>query len=470
MGANVRFIRNDRHSLDGSFSDGVTNASCLDTAGLANTGNPLDPAVNGFPTVDPNFNNSYDFPTMALLGIVSQVDAVYNFDKSGHPIADGTPLHRRFAINEYEFYLQDAWRAKPNLTLTFGVRYELLSPPWETNGLQVAPSVSLGKWFEQRGINMMKGIPSNQDPTVTFDLAGPANGKPGFYHWDKNNFAPRLAVAYSPRPESAWLKRLVGDGDKTSIRAGFGVVYDRFGSGLVNTFDRGYAFGLSCFLTDPPGTTTVDSAPRVTGINTVPSLGVCTLTGGFPAAPPSDPNCGFAITWGLDDSLRTPYSYTLDFSFGRQLPKDFSLEVNYIGRLAHKLLVQEDMAMPLNLHDPKTGIDYFTAASRLSALGDAGYRTPDVNDALVGSSAPYWADLFGPGPYPLADGSTTPSGAQAAFDLFGDPINGFLHNETTALLVTDLFGYPAYPTTGPYTFFNKQYSSLYAWRSIGNSN
>ena len=63
--------------------------------------------------------------------------------------------------------------------------------------------------------------------------------------------------------------------------------YDRFGSGLVNTFDRGYAFGLSYFLTNPPGTTTVDSAPRVTGINTVPSLGVCTLTGGFPAAPPS---------------------------------------------------------------------------------------------------------------------------------------------------------------------------------------
>ncbi|PYV19817.1 MAG: carboxypeptidase regulatory-like domain-containing protein, partial [Acidobacteria bacterium] len=59
---------------------------------------------------------------------------------------------------------------------------------------------------------------------------------------------------------------------------------------------------------------------------------------------------------------------------------------------------------------------------------------------------------------------------QAAYDLFGDPFDGFLANETTALFVLDLFGFPATPATGLNTFFNDQYSSLYAWRSIANAN
>jgi hypothetical protein len=469
FGANVRFIRNNSVGLDSSFSDGVTNASWLDTAGLANTGNPLDPAENEYPTVDGDFNNSYDFPTMALLGIVSEVDAVYNFDRAGNPLAEGTPLRRRFAADEYELYFQDAWKIKRNLTLTFGVRYELMSPPWETNGLQVTPSSSLGQWFQQRGINGARGVPSNQDPLVSFDLAGPANGRRGYYGWDKNNFAPRLAVAYSPQFDSGWLKRVFGDADRTSIRAGFGIVYDHIGSGLANTFDRGNSFGLSYYLTNPAGVQTVETAPRVVDLHTVTPQG-CVLTGGFPATPPDDLDCGFAIAWGLDDNIRTPYSYALDFSIARQLPRDFSVEVAYVGRLAHKLLAQEDVAMPLNLVDKASGIDYFTAAARLSELGNQGYQTPDVTDALIGPTAAYWADMLEPGPYPLADGSETASAAQAAFDLFADPINGFLHNETTALLVMDIFGYPAYSKFGPYAFYNAQYSSLYAWRSIANSN
>jgi hypothetical protein len=472
FGANVRFIRNPRFSLLNSFPDGVANASWLKPAGLANTQSPLDPAVNGYPTVDGDFNNSYDFPTMALLGIVSEVDAVYNYDKEGNALALGAPLQRRFGADEYEIYAQDAWRIKPNLTLTLGLRYGLFSPPWETNGLQVAPSVSLGQWFEQRGINMKKGIASNQDPLISFDLAGPANGKTGFYGWDKKNFSPRVAIAYSPRPSSGFLKWLTGEADRTSIRAGFGIVYDRIGSGLLNSFDQSGSFGLSTNLTNPANVQTVSSAPRVTGLNEVPaSITVPAPAGGFPQTYPSTLDTGgFAITWGLDDTIKTPYSYMLDFSIARELPGNFSVEAAYVGRMAHRLLVQEDLAMPLNLVDKTSGIDYFTAASRLSQLGDAGYQTPDVTDSLVGPTAVYWANLFGPGPYPLADESLTSSAAQAAYDLFADPINGFLHNETTGLAYLDLGGYPATPVGGLYSFYNAQFSSLYAWRSIGNSN
>ena len=50
---------------------------------------------------------------------------------------------------------------------------------------------------------MAAGIPDNTLPLITFDLAGAANNKPGFYAWDKNNFAPRFAAAWSPHATGA---------------------------------------------------------------------------------------------------------------------------------------------------------------------------------------------------------------------------------------------------------------------------
>jgi len=72
---------------------------------------------------------------------------------------------------------------------------------------------------------MQTGGSSATDPLITYDLAGPSNGKAGYYHWDYHNFGPHLAFAYSPQSE-------------TVIRGGFGMVFDRIGAGLLNTFDR----------------------------------------------------------------------------------------------------------------------------------------------------------------------------------------------------------------------------------------
>ena len=110
----------------------------------------------------------------------------------------------------------------------------MFSPPWETNGTEVTPTVSLGNWFKQRADKMLVGGASNTDPLLTFDLSGPANGgKKGYYSWDFKNFAPRLSFAYSPRSSGGWMKSLVGEGDKTVVRGGFGMVYDRIGAGLA---------------------------------------------------------------------------------------------------------------------------------------------------------------------------------------------------------------------------------------------
>ena len=509
IGGSLAYIRNPRNTTLASFSDGVTNASWLDTAAIAGTGDALDPG-----NVSPDFGNSYDFPLIALMGIVTEVDATYNYNKDGRLLAQGAPVKRHYGADSFEMYAQDSWKIKPNLTFIYGLRYSLFSPPWETNGQQVSPSFplanggtsfDLGAWFNQRGANMLKGIPSNQDPLISFDLSGPANGGKGnWYNWDYHNFGPRVGFAYSPRPGNGLLKSIFGQGDKSTIRGGFSIVYDRIGGGLLNTFDQTGSFGLSTGLTNPAAIETVNCAPRLTDVHIIPTNAIndpaagcdghqiflSAPPGGFPQTFPSSLDTGgFAIAWGLDASIKTPYSYMLDFSIGRDLPHDFSIEVSYVGRLSHRLLIQDDLAMPLDLVDQSSKADYFSAVTALAKLYRQGVPTSQITPAMVGPTAAYWQNMTQPlkpgGAYSLfCSGGSTTDPLQANYDLF----SCFSQNETTALFVLDLLGmedatddpqcgttgHPActfyFPSGGPNSYFNAQYSSLYAWRSIANAN
>ena len=495
FGTNIRFIRNPRSSLRDSFSYGVTNSSGLDTAGIANTSSPLDPGNNGFPAVNRDFDLNYNYPLMAMMGLVSQLNAIYNYDKFGNLLPQGATIKRRYAANEYEFYVQDAWRLRKTLTINYGLRYSLLSPPWETSGTQVSPTFSLGKWLKQREFNMEHGIGAEADPTIEFALAGPANGKPGYYNWDYHDFAPRLSFAWNARPN-------------TVVRAGASIVYDRIGEGLLSTFDRVGAFGLVSDFTNsiiPSAATT----PRLTSLTQVPCCspdGTQLLPappGGVPFVfPPS--GTGLGIYFGLDDSIKTPYSYALNFSVGQQLSRNMTLDLSYVGHLGRRLLSQYDLAAPLNIRDPKSGVNYFQAASRMSQLGAQGVSTSSINASVVGPTAAYWQNMVqklqGIDQYSLAcSGGSTPDVVQAMYDLLGcggGPINGF-GDETTPLAELDYWGTDfsgtagivgvdpstCDPTTGvckptgnyytsvlgPNSFFNRQFHSLYAWRSIGNS-
>src|SRR5260370_22630932 len=92
----------------------------------------------------------------------------------------------------------------------------------------------------------------------------------------------------------------------------------------------------------------------------------------------------------MDAGMKTPYAHAFDLSVTRELGNNTALTFAYVGRLGRRLPVQEDVAMPLNLVDPKSGVDYFTAAANLSKL---------VRDATPVSSVhtiPHWENLFSP--------------------------------------------------------------------------
>jgi hypothetical protein len=511
FGGSLTYIRNPRNNTLNSYSDGAANGSWLDTAGmLVKSASPFNPANSGFPAGASSFANSYDFPMMALLGMVTEDDATYNYKKDGSVLPQGAPVQRHFAEDGWEMYAQDSWKVKPNLTVTFGLRYSLFSPPWETTGLQVSPSVNLSDWFNLRAKDMENGIPSNQDPLISFSLGGPANGgKPGLWKWDYHDLGPRLALAWSPKGNDGLLRSLFGDGGKTVVRAGFGVVYDNIGNGILDTFDSAGSFGLATTLSNPAGIETAACAPRLTDMHVIPTTDLgCPANSNVPGqmlipAPPGKfpqtfpstlDSGGFAITWGLDQNIKTPYSYTLDFSVGRELPKGFALEVSYVGRLSHRLLTQSDLAQPLDFVDKKSGLDYFKALTALAKIYRTGTSSQNFNASMVPANvAQYWADVL---QQPLAGDQYlmssctgtnalgkpnlvgTSSPVAAAYDLFcGNNLN-----ETSGLFVLDYFGINGtqqcgnsscnsyVPSTGTNTFFNPQYSSLYAWRANANAN
>ena len=347
----------------------------------AGTGSGLSSPV---PDLTSTFRTAYRDAMMALLGIVSQGNARYNYDRTGTPLAVGAPVLRNYGANEYEIYGQDSWKAKSNLTLIFGLRYSLFSPPFEANGNQVAPSISLGKWFDLRYQNMIKGIPSNAAPRISVDLAGPANGKAGFYDWDRNNLAPRFAFSWSPGGGGA-LSKLTGGAGNFVVRGGFSVAYDRIGAGLAQTFDAGGSFGLSTALTNASSSLTEITSPRFTGLNTLPSsLLLPAPPAGFPQTPPNV----FAITSSIDDTVRTPYHMLTNFSLQRQLPRGFTVEAAYIGRLARKLLTNDDLSMPTDLFDTASGMDYFGAATKLAQYVDS--KTPTAAIPKIA----FWENVF----------------------------------------------------------------------------
>ncbi|MBV9762314.1 MAG: carboxypeptidase regulatory-like domain-containing protein [Acidobacteriaceae bacterium] len=495
FGVQISLLRDHETNSNNSFSNGIANPEWTADSGFANKGVPLDPAANGYPAVAQGFNTDYDYPITALLGMVTLVNANYNYQRNGQPLSQGTPVSRNFAEDAYEMYVQDIWKIKPNFTATVGLRYSLFSPPWETNGLEVTPTINLGNWLTDRADAMREDIPSSALPLISYDWSGPANGgKPGYYNWDYHNFGPRASLAYSPGFDSGFLKTLFGGPDHTSIRAGFSVVYDRVGESIVDTFDQNGAFGLFTELTNPSAVQTSITAPRLTSLNTIPTTDYTGANIFIPAPPATFPQTyptGLgAITWGIDQGLKTPYAYTLDFAISRQLPSRFSLDIAYVGRLSHRELAQEDLAEPLDIYDAKSGIDYFTAATALANVYRpqlaAGNTTPTSNfnpASLPQKVQQFWADTIQPlapgGAYSIGacakPGQTsTTSPVVAAFDLFCSTSL----NESLALYELDEYGIPDannpnrvyFPSTGQYTYYTPQFSSLYAWRSIANAN
>jgi hypothetical protein len=366
----------DAYSFDNASSSG---GEYFDS--LANTGQDLDPSAYpalGFPDVATSFNNSYSYAAMNLAGIVaaSSLDYVYKVtpQKTGALLPVGSFVDRNFKANQFEYYLQDSFRITPKVTLTFGLRHSINQTPYETNGQQVSPDVSMIGWFNTRVTDAAKGIVDQ--PNFNFIPSGKANGGKPMYQMAKWDIAPRLGVAYAMN-------------SKTSIRAGFAENFDNFGLQIANQLATLGSAGLLGSEQTLAGWVSTAAAPRFTGLHNIPLA----ASGLNPPAssitfPFQAPTGAEAFTNIVDDGLKTPHSAQIDLSIERELPGNWTLETDYVGRFGRRTLQNMDFGMPLDLVDPGSGMDYFTAADLLENQHYAKVPTQSV------AKIPYWEDLF----------------------------------------------------------------------------
>ena len=120
FGANVRFSRVGTSNNVNSFHIPNANGSWVDGVGTTYMPGAGCDACGLFPAVSDGGVSSFGDTFVPLLGIISETTAYYNYDREGNVLPVGEPVRRRFATDEYEFYVQDSWKIGQTLTFSGG--------------------------------------------------------------------------------------------------------------------------------------------------------------------------------------------------------------------------------------------------------------------------------------------------------------------------------------------------------------
>ena len=459
VGANIRLIRNTNIGFANAFDNAIANPSFYSGGAGASLSTP----VNNFSPISGS-RSGVQNAVSALIGRFSQYTANFTFGHDGSLLPAGSATNRTFATEEYDGYVQDVWRFRPNLTFTFGLRYGLGRPVYETKGFELRSNISLSDYFEKRLAGAKAGVPFF-DP-ITFNLSGPANNAAPLYNWDKNNFQPRVAVAWTPKFKSGFLGKIFGSHDESVIRGGFAITNDQYGEQLAVNFDLANAVGFVSNFTTSANTFCTNNAacaaPRFTGfgqaVRPLPRVVVPgKLT--FPSQQPADGSR--RIETSFDSKLVAPTNYSWNVTYERQLPHGLVVQAAYLGRYAKDLIATRDVMALNNLVEPKSGMDWYTAAGILEQLRAAGTPVSAIQQI------PYFQNLF---PANLA--------ALINTNYFGGTVLNPAYNATQAVYA---MGFEVFDNdwtdtqdaldtaVGQNLFFNPQYGALSAYSSIAKS-
>jgi len=352
--------------------------------------------------------NDWDRMFAFILGRYGAVTQNVNYNTNLQPTPQDGGSIRKYRYYETEVYLQDTWRARNDLTLTYGLRWQYYSVPYEINGFEAIPNVGLNTFFSQRVAAAEQGITGNNTiPFVVYSKGGKANHGSGFYHPDWRDFAPRLSFAYNPPSRDGFLGRLFGD-RKTVIRGGAGIIFDHPGTEALN-FEQNrnsYLFTTSTNTPYGTGVGSVDLAndPRFQSPLALPPGLNPAQQPTNPFIPFVDPATGIAFgeangqtfNYAFDPNLKTPYNITYSFGIQRELPGNFIVDVNYFARLGRRLLIQSDGGQIINFKDPASGQLLAGAFAALSQ--QVRTAVPDPNTGLITvSPQPFFENQVFPG-------------------------------------------------------------------------
>ena len=299
FGTNLRF---QRHFDDRSS---VANAGTRESVTLTTGDNPVPAsygtrgtATTGINLTDRGRLESYVNDILGRYGRVVQAFVAAD-DTTFAPA--GTRFLNTAKYDEYDFFGQDTWKMRPNLTFDYGLRWELRRSP-RASQIVLRPSRSVAFGTE----------PTNQ---ITFE-----EGK--LYDDSLFQFSPTFGVAWDP----------FGSG-KTSVRANYRLAWDRTNTFVFSSFIFQNAPGLTRAITqtasDLPGGSTTALLR-----NGLPTLNANDRT---PLQFRTPPAYDLGSTNVVDPDLIYPRTHQYGVSFQREVGWNSVVEVNYIGRLGRKL-------------------------------------------------------------------------------------------------------------------------------------
>jgi hypothetical protein len=196
-------------------------------------------------------------------------------------------------VNNYSLFAQDAWRVTNRLTLNYGFRWEVNTPPVSATSSQP--------------LYVLQGI-FNANPLAEVPGA--------LWRTRFNNFAPRIGIAYQLTP-------------KTVVRGGFGVFYD-LGYGNVGYAAYGFPYASDSFIF---ASSPLPFDVRNPALQPPPFSTVINATAGFLSA--------------VDPNLRLPYTMEWNAAIERQFGANQLLTASYVGSDGRPLLRQDNILNPV---------------------------------------------------------------------------------------------------------------------------
>ncbi len=326
-----------------------------------------------------------------LVGRVSSVA----IDGGGRPLDVATKQYKQFgnynldeAMAAGNAFVQDRWRITPNLSLSFGLRWDFVGNDQDVNGLYSSPAsvadfwgpTTIGALFQPGALN---GV---QNPQYT--------AKKSAYNSSWKNPQPAIALAWSPTT-GGFLGKLLPH-DKTVIRAGWSLRNYQEGAQNFWAFasNSGAFFYQSGSLTaDTTGAVGTFKPGSLTLGQTLPPYALFPQQWS-PQIPASQLSFGNSF-FAMNPNIRQPYVEQWNIGIERQLGAGTALEVRYAGNMGQ----HEWFSVNLNEVDTlNNGFlqEFVNAQNNLTINQANGKGSTFVNNGLPGQSAlPIFASAFG---------------------------------------------------------------------------
>jgi hypothetical protein len=326
-----------------------------------NGGNFLGAAAQRPPNLSSTNGKRFANMYTSLLGLMDHSAQIGVRD--GNFIASplGSGLMDNVHTHTFETYVQDSWKIRRSLTLTYGLSYGVQFAPTELNGKQVLevfaatgqPLSNLNAYYQLRNAALSNGgfyasgLTSTTDATFGFSPIRhiPGRSSSASTHW--NNLGPRVAVAW----QVPYKNRIFGNG-QTVIRGGYSILWNRTSGvqeALTPLLGDGLASKLQCNgPTFAVGSTTATCSNGPIDATNGFRLGVDGNTAPIPPAlnapipliPSSPFNGGVNVQ---DPGLKLPYSHNVTLDVQRAFAHNMLVDVGYIGRFAKNLWYNSDI-------------------------------------------------------------------------------------------------------------------------------